>query len=318
MTLSVVIPARNAAPFLEQTLISMDRQVLRPSEVIVVDDGSTDGTSDVAASFRFGDGSCPVVVRHEASRGVAVARNHGVDLAQGTWVGLCDADDLWHPRRVEAVVAAAEAHPDAVAVGTDVTGFALESDRARFHGHQRAAMVARWIDRDAVEELLTDQPLDVSRVDDVSVADLQQDIVFATTSVCYRRDVYVAAGGCAAWSHLSDDFILNVSVAHLGRVLLIRSPYVLYRLRPDSLSHVDSDLALAHLAAVVAVRYGVKAPDTRVAGSLYKHLLRVYGTREVALGTLVGFGALGGLTPREWVGLARAVVRSRLANLGSR
>ena len=97
LDVSVVIPTYNRADWLPRTLASILDQTLEPMEVIVVDDGSTDGTEVLARSF-------PPTVRYSRieNSGVCRARNVGVSLARGPWLAFCDSDDLWHPRKLEA------------------------------------------------------------------------------------------------------------------------------------------------------------------------------------------------------------------------
>ena len=97
LDVSVVIPTYNRAGWLPRTLASILEQTLEPMEVIVVDDGSTDGTEALARSF-------PPTVRYSRieNSGVCRARNVGVSLARGSWLAFCDSDDLWHPRKLEA------------------------------------------------------------------------------------------------------------------------------------------------------------------------------------------------------------------------
>ena len=93
---SVVIPCYNAAPFLAETLTSVVAQTYPPHEVIVIDDGSTDESASIAASF------APLVrVIRQANRGESVAHNRGIAMAQGEWVALLDADDLWEVHKLE-------------------------------------------------------------------------------------------------------------------------------------------------------------------------------------------------------------------------
>lgn len=87
---SVVMPCFNAAPYLRAAIESVLSQDYRPLELIVVDDGSTDGSGAVAQTF----GSEIVFVEQE-NQGIAAARNVGVERAGGTYVAFCDADDLW-------------------------------------------------------------------------------------------------------------------------------------------------------------------------------------------------------------------------------
>ena len=112
MMVSVVIPAYNAAAFIAQTLDSVRTQTFTEHETIVVDDGSTDRTSDVVEEYFTRHGVRGRVVRQE-NRGIAAARNAGMREATGTYVALLDHDDLWYPEKLDAVMAEFEDHPGA-------------------------------------------------------------------------------------------------------------------------------------------------------------------------------------------------------------
>lgn len=117
-SISVVIPCYNGARFLRETLTSVLSQTRPPSEVIVVDDGSTDGSGDIARSF-----GAPVAVITQANSGLGPTRNRGIQAVSGDVVALVDADDLWHPEKLERQVAYLEQHPDVGAVVTSVDKF---------------------------------------------------------------------------------------------------------------------------------------------------------------------------------------------------
>lgn len=119
---AVVIRAHNAAPFIGRTLEAIARQTVPVAQVVVVDDGSTDGTGDIAADFSMANGSRPLVIRHDDAQGVAAARDRGFAATQARWVGFCDADDLWHASRVETVLEVARARTGALAIATGVRG----------------------------------------------------------------------------------------------------------------------------------------------------------------------------------------------------
>lgn len=98
---SVVIPARNEAVYLPLTLRALERQTHPPCEVIVVDNGSRDATPEIALAW-----GASVIHCHE--RGVARARQAGLEAARGDWVASTDADSLPAPQWLERLNAAAE------------------------------------------------------------------------------------------------------------------------------------------------------------------------------------------------------------------
>lgn len=108
-SISVIIPAYNAARYLGEALASVRAQTLQPAEVIVVDNGSTDATAEIAASHG-------VRCEHEPRRGSANARNRGVDVSSGELLAILDADDLWTPQKLEWQSAALAADPGLEAV----------------------------------------------------------------------------------------------------------------------------------------------------------------------------------------------------------
>jgi glycosyltransferase involved in cell wall biosynthesis len=97
MLVSVVIPAYNAECFIGETIRSVLKQTYPNFEVIIVDDGSTDGTAEVVKSFD--DVRIKYFYQKNASQ--AVARNAGINHAQGSFVAFLDNDDIWLPEKLE-------------------------------------------------------------------------------------------------------------------------------------------------------------------------------------------------------------------------
>lgn len=106
--LTVVVPACNVAPYIGAAVGSALGQTMRDLEVVVVDDGSADGTPAVLAGIR--DPRLRVV--RQANAGLAAARNAGIRAARGRYLGLLDGDDLWMPEKAERQVAVLERAPE--------------------------------------------------------------------------------------------------------------------------------------------------------------------------------------------------------------
>lgn len=96
---SVVIPAYNAARFIERTLKSALRQTYRNLQILLIDDGSTDDTRPLAGAVIGNDDRVRII--SVPNGGVAKARNIGIAESTGGFVAFLDADDLWHPRKIE-------------------------------------------------------------------------------------------------------------------------------------------------------------------------------------------------------------------------
>ena len=100
MRVSVVIAAYNSEAYIAEAIESVLGQTIPPDEVIVIDDGSSDGTRAVLDRF-----SGRIVAFTQANSGQAVAMNKGLAMARGELIGFCDADDLWTPRKLEMQLA---------------------------------------------------------------------------------------------------------------------------------------------------------------------------------------------------------------------
>jgi glycosyltransferase involved in cell wall biosynthesis len=103
---SIIIPVYNYGQFLGAAIDSVMKQSYRPIEVIIVDDGSTDNTSDIAHSYE------DVQYVYQPNQGVAVARNTGISKARGKFIAFLDADDTWHPDKLEIQIRHLIEHPD--------------------------------------------------------------------------------------------------------------------------------------------------------------------------------------------------------------
>lgn len=106
-SVAVVVPAYNAARTISQALRSVLSQSHIADEVIIVDDGSSDGTDGVVRQF----GSSVRLVRQQ-NAGSSAARNHGVEEARSKWIAFLDADDFWLPGRLEKQLQLVDKNPN--------------------------------------------------------------------------------------------------------------------------------------------------------------------------------------------------------------
>jgi glycosyltransferase involved in cell wall biosynthesis len=139
---SCVVPVFNGERFLGETLRSVLDQTYRPIEVLVVDDGSTDGTAAVIAAH--GD---RVTAIRQANRGEAAARNAGWRAARGDLVAFLDADDLWEPEKTARQVARLRSTPEIDLCFTRFQNFwvpELEEEARRYRDHPLARPSAAW------------------------------------------------------------------------------------------------------------------------------------------------------------------------------
>lgn len=127
---SVIIPLYQKAPYIERCLDSVAAQTLADYEVIVVDDGSTDGGGDLVRARH--DPRLRVIRQENAGEGAA--RNRGIAEATGAWVALLDADDEWRPSFLEATLEVAVTNQDLVAVFANILDARSQQPLLQSHG----------------------------------------------------------------------------------------------------------------------------------------------------------------------------------------
>jgi len=122
---SIVVPAFNVASTLAETLRSLQAQSLQDIEILIIDDGSTDETAFIAKPF-LSDPRIRYI--RQANRGLAGARNRGIEEATAEIIGFCDADDLWHPDKARRHVAHFKSNPN---LGLSYAGSALIDEASK-------------------------------------------------------------------------------------------------------------------------------------------------------------------------------------------
>jgi glycosyltransferase involved in cell wall biosynthesis len=134
--ISCIVPVYNGERYLSDALDSILNQSYRPLEIIVVDDGSTDGTARLIAGY--GE---RVRYLYQPNAGPAAARNFGLTAARGEFVAFLDADDLWHPRKLERQMERFLERPGLDLCVTMVQNFwmpELAEEMGRLHGSRYA------------------------------------------------------------------------------------------------------------------------------------------------------------------------------------
>lgn len=201
-TISVVIPCYNAAPFLRETLDSVLAQTYPAEEILLIDDGSTDDSAAIAASY-----GPPVRVLRQENQGESVARNRGIDEATGEWVAFLDADDLWLPEKLQRQIQVVRRDHDCRAVHTEYRILGTGTFASNYS---------------ALEPLQRYSPINIA---------LNQVLQISTLIV--KRDV---APRFPEWATYGEDLIFALKVARLGTVVLVPQQLLLYRLHGDSQS----------------------------------------------------------------------------------
>ncbi len=224
-TLSVLVPAYNAADTIGEALESALTQRPAPLEVIVSDDGSDDGLDRVLAGF--GD---RVRMVRGPNRGLPTARSRAAAVARGELLGLLDADDVWLPGRVAALTEVAAARPDLSIVTTDAV-----------------------IVRDGVPNPLSYYGTRHFEVADQGQHILRENFVFGAGSI--RARALAAVGGYDPGARWAEDWDLWLRLILRGhRAGLVQVPLYEYRRRSGSLTDRKVDLALGVLGVLGRAR----------------------------------------------------------------
>src|SRR6185312_9442504 len=126
--ITVLMPAYNAGKYIREAVQSVLRQTYRDFELLIVNDGSTDDTLEIALSFT----DPRVVVVNKEHKGIAAALNTGLKLATAPFIARFDADDICMPTRLETQFNFLQDHPDYVLVGSDAE-YVLENGEFLFN-----------------------------------------------------------------------------------------------------------------------------------------------------------------------------------------
>jgi glycosyltransferase involved in cell wall biosynthesis len=205
-TLSVLMPAYNAADTIADALDSLLSQTVRPHEIIVSDDGSTDETASIVAGY-----GADVQMIHDRNGGLAVARNRAARIATGTHVALLDADDVWLPERTATLSAAISHRPDLDIMTTDA-----------------------YVVRGGVRDVDTYYGVRAFPAQDQVDAIMRSNFIFAAA---IRRTAFESVGGYDERLRCAEDWNLWIRMLLAGaRAGLVDMPLYEYRRRPDSLT----------------------------------------------------------------------------------
>ena len=119
LLVSVVIPMFNSEKWIRQTLISVCEQDYKNLEIIVIDDGSNDGSNEIVMQIAAEYSQLTINLHSIRNSGVSFARNLGISLASGKLIALLDSDDLWDKTKLSQQIRFLNSHPEMIAVLCD-------------------------------------------------------------------------------------------------------------------------------------------------------------------------------------------------------
>ncbi len=281
---SVVIPAHNAAATIGETIASVLGQTYRNFEILVVDDGSSDGTAELVARQ-----AGPLRLVRQANQGLAAARRAGMERAQGQLIAWLDADDRYRPSMLAGQVAVLQARPEVVAVSTLFEAFdhagarpdvSLTSYYSRLAGGP-ASLAALYPETSTLALADLDLAYRVGRL----YPELLLGNVVHPPTLMFRRSAIARAGLPEPSLASGPDYHYLIRLARCGAFALILEPLLDYRLSPGQRS------ASANLGqiqrGIVTVLERALAEDPAVWSQFGPHLRRrladVYGASANAV-----------------------------------
>ena len=198
---SVIIPLYNKAPYIAKTLKSVLGQTFCDYELIVIDNGSTDGSGKIATGF---NDSRLIIHRLKENIGVSNARNKGVELSSSPYITFLDADDWWEPTFLEEIADLIERYPD---VGIYGTGYYIVKN-----GKKRAAPIG-------VEEGFVEGEIDYCRVYAKTLC-----MPLTSISVAVPRTIFDKTGGFDPGLELGEDLDLWLRIVLREKAVLLNRP----------------------------------------------------------------------------------------------
>lgn len=209
---SVVVPAYNVSSYIEEALVSLERQSFQEFEVLVVDDGSTDGTADVVKPFCQRDSRFRLL--QKPNGGLSSARNYGIRHACTEYIALLDGDDVYEPDKLANHVAILDRTAD--------VGVVYSASRAIRDDGRPTFMI------------LSGKPVK----SDPLLALLCKNFVGHGSNAVFRRSLFEEVGEFDETLRSSEDLDFWLRIAATQRWRFYREPRVLccYRVRPSGLS----------------------------------------------------------------------------------
>lgn len=212
--ISVVIPVYNSSETIARALDSVLAQTLSDYEIVIVDDGSKDDLESALRPY-----ATRVRLLKQANQGASAARNHGARAAVGHYIAFLDADDFWHPSKLELQLAAFRAHPTAALCWTG-------------HGYWRPG------------EPLPSYTLTVDQEQAVLSEDFESlflDPYLGTPGVMMPKAEFERLGGFREDLHSAEDIDLWLRAAYGGATVLVRAQLFFVVSMPNSLTAQRGD-----------------------------------------------------------------------------
>ena len=213
MKFSVILPLYNKAPYVAKAIHSVLTQTCTDFELVIIDDGSSDDSFDIARKAIQGHGNCRI--SSQSNAGVSLARNNAVDLSQGEYLCFLDADDWWDSFFLEKVSELIAEFPDAGAYGTGYTIVNESKHKTR------------------VASIGVDKGFERGSINYCRVYAKEMYMPLWTGAVCIPRHVFDEFGGFKPHLKLGEDFDLWIRISLKYKVAFLNEPLAFYNQDSD-------------------------------------------------------------------------------------
>lgn len=208
MRFSVIIPLYNKAPYVAKAIESVLAQTFTDFELVIVDDGSTDGSAEIAEKTITGHPNCKLI--RQENTGVSVARNNGVAASQGDYLCFLDADDWWEPTFLEKMSKFIDEFPEAGIYGANYT------------------IVNETKHKTRVAPIGVDEGFEKGYINYCRVYEKNLSMPLWTGAVCMPRSIFDEFGGFPKGIKLGEDFLLWIRIALKYKVAFLNKPLAFY------------------------------------------------------------------------------------------
>jgi glycosyltransferase involved in cell wall biosynthesis len=234
---SVIINVLNGAATLREAVDSVLGQTFDDWELIVWDDGSTDGSGEMLAHY---DDSHIRYVRSDEKVTLGKARQRAIDLARGGWIAFLDQDDVWLPHKLEKQMAVAHEHGDAALIyGRTVRFYPNGAERDYDQAHEYAYLP----EGDIFTELFT------------------HSCFIAMSSAAFRRSAIAEIGGIPDSIAIIPDYYLYTAIAHRFPAAAVQEVVCRYRVHAGNTSHVTAVQVQQEALRLMDMWRGEVAPE---------------------------------------------------------
>lgn len=251
-SIAVIIPARNSARYIGETLKSVLAQTRPADEIVLADGASTDDTVRIAKSLAPG-----IKIISEPNAGAADGRNQALRLASSEWLAFMDSDDLWHPEKLRMQSQLIEKAPEVEFLFSDVWQFRDEQILSKSFLATRPGYPKLSKHAVAPESYVFDT--------DMSVALMHTNYVVTSSEAMVKRSAALEVGGFDPTLRVCEDYDFWMRVLKGRKAGVVEVPLVGYRHHGESLSDDTESMVRGRLEVAARVfanpeRYPMGAP----------------------------------------------------------